>query len=510
MRHRTWVYEDYLDALMAVSAGSSSKETAIEAWAVAQRLKMRRVFYDLASVGAAGFPGVTRSALQKVKSLQYRSIESRKRKEHPSLAKTSQSDTRRNQSRSARVQPEKISTYLNSVAETHARYVTFVRANPPAVERIRSTLKDGEAYVAFFVTRNRLHVFLVAKDAFKSATAAAPVAGIQKTLDSIRSNVARPYHLAVDKSMNEMWNLLFGSLQPEMGAAKYLIVETDAFLTMFPFEALAHEALPESYRDRQAAPLLLDKYNIERTTSAFGFLTRRERAKSKVALSLEAYARPDLPKNSGSSGQENSLANGLNYWKRAISQYESSPYFRKSDQGLEVTKIFGKRGNLLDGEKATRAAFLKRDPAEYSMVHLMSPVLVPAVPAGKVQQPLLVFSAKGGDTASGFCGVEQLVEEYDPAELLTITWLGSDKADPSRGVTLLLETLGFMGIRHVVLPLWPTDSQGEDESDQFMIGLYRSMMAGDDVTKAFGKARQALKPASSRKNRLNPARMVLF
>ncbi len=510
MRDRTAVFEDYLDALMTVSAASSSQEAALETWDAAQRLKMRRVFYDLASVGAMGFPGITRSVLQKAKSLQYRSIISMKRNEHLSLAKTLPSDTRQNQAMSAPDKPQKISKFFDDLGEKHPRYVTFLRADPPSVEQIRSTLNGGDAYVSFVVTRKKLHAFLVTKDSFKSATATGPVADIRKTLDTIRSNVAKPYYLEVDTSMNEMWNLLFGSLLPEMGAAKHLVVETDAFLTLFPFEALAHEVLPESYRERQAAPLLLDKYTIVRTTSAFRYLGQRKRAESKVVPSLEAYVNPELPNNSGSLGQRSSADNALDYWKRAISQYASSAYFRKPDQGIELRRLFGKNGNLLDGEKATRTAFLKRDPAEYSMVHLMCPVLMPAIPAGKVQQPLFVFSPEGGDTASSFCGVDHLLEEYDPAELLTIIWLGSDKADPCRGATLLLETLGFAGVRHVVLPLWPTDSQGEDETSQFMIRFYKSLMAGNDVTKAFGKAREALMPTSSRKNRCNPARFALY
>ncbi len=510
MRYRARVLEDYLDTLMAVSAGGASKETAGEAWRVAQRLKMRRIFYDLASVGAVRFPGVGRRDLEKLKSLQYRTIESRKRKEHPSLAKEPQSDDPARRERSGEDRPETISTVLDATAGTHTRYVTFVRADPPSVEGIKAVLKAGEAYVAFTATRNKLHVFVVSTDSFKSATAAGSTADIEKTLSSIRNGVSKPYYLGIDKSMNEMWNRLFGSFRPELNAAKHLVVETDAFLTLFPFEALIPGKLPESYKERQAAPLLLEVYTMDRTTSAFAFLAQRKSPSTKVAPTLEAYESPDLPKSSRSSGNEQFPDSVLNHWKRSISRYESSPYAKKSEQGLKVTRIFGKHGKLLSGEEATRMAFLKREPADYSLVHFMCPVLIPSVPAGKVQQPYLVFSPEGGDQVSGLCGVEDLLEEYHPAELFTLVWLGSDSNDPSRGATLLLETLGLMGIRHVVLPLWPADSQGEEETDEFMARLYTALKDGDDVSKAFVKAREALKPTGSRKNRANPARMVLF
>lgn len=510
MRRRELFLEDYVDTLLAALSKQTNREQALLAWDVAQTLKMRRILYELASVGATAFPGVDRSILKRVKKQQFAAINASRRARRPSLAKLGKKAPWEKGLRNGDSTGHDPAALLADSRKRFPRYVRFMKGDAPPVDHIKLLLEKNEVYVSILVTRKHIHLFLVGKKAFQHSTVEGEVASVRKEVVGISRDVERPYHLTISPAMNQVWRQLFGPFQSETDAAKVLIVEPDSFLTLFPFEALAPGTFPEAYKEQQEAPLLLDKLFVRRSTSAFRFEAQREKRHSTHPPAVEAYSRPELPHDSGSSSTTDPLDRWLAYWRQPLSRFQSTSLFKGSEQGLAVTKIFGKAGKLVEGEHATCSAFLKRDPEKYSMVHLLCPVLLPPIPAGRVQQPVIVFSGEQGDPAGGLCDLSHIMEDYSPARLGTLAWLGWHKPDPYRGLTLLVEALGFMGVRQVILPLWPADRRGEAEADEFMIGLYRAIKAGDDVEKAFTKARKALLPTSSRKNRCNTARFALF
>jgi tetratricopeptide (TPR) repeat protein len=510
MRERESLFQDYVDVLLDSTKGSVSQERAQRAWSVVQTLKLQRVFYGLASVGATDFPGVPTSLLKQMKSLQYSMVNARKRAAQLLPDKPRKKDEVDGLGHPVDNLSEEIKHLLEDDSVKFNQYVRLVKREAPHIDQLQARLRKSEAYVTFVVTRNRIYGFLIGPKVFKFSTVDNSIERIRKEIYSMGKSVERPYHLTIDRDMNGMWHQLFGAFAPEIHAVKTLIVEPDAFLTMFPFEALVPGEFPESYKEQQAAALLLDGVFVQRSTSAVRFLSQRDQNEATVSPSLEAYAHPDLPTSSGSLSRDSSVEHLLKYWKQPIAQFQSSHFFKGTQQGRDVTRIFGKKGRLLEGEAATVSEFLKRDHADHAMVHLLCPVLLPALPVGKVQQPLLVFSAEKGYPASGLCVLSEIMGEYDPTDLMTLTWLGSRDNDPARGLTLLIEALGYVGVRYMIVPLWETDRKGGQETDQFMVQLYRSIRAGDDPKTALTKARDTLKPTKSRKNRCNPARIVLF
>jgi hypothetical protein len=122
----------------------------------------------------------------------------------------------------------------------------------------------------------------------------------------------------------------------------------------------------------------------------------------------------------------------------------------------------------------------------------------------------VVFSPEKDDAATAFCGISDLSSTTLPAEGIVIPWIGRNADNTDEALFLLLESLGLAGTGWIVLPIWQGDRQGEADTISFMTTFYGALKKGDAPAVALTKARQAIRPDSSRKNRCHPARMALF
>jgi hypothetical protein len=331
---------------------------------------------------------------------------------------------------------------------------------------------------------------------------------MRKQAAVVVKGIDSPYYYKISRSANTLWKGLFGAFEERLDKADKLTIEVDGFLTLFPFEALVPGEWPGSYQDQQRAPLLLDSAAIVRTSSAFRFTAARSAAEKGKADSLAVFADPVMPASKGESGKEGGDGM-LGRWADDLSRAKSSAESAGSDASA-IAGIFGRRGKLLTGDRATAPAFLGDETKDVSCIHSACPLLVPEAPAGRLNQPVFVFSPVSKDPGSAFCGVDRMSATRLGPRFIALpdaTW----SADSDhRSVFLLLETFGMMGLRSVLLPLWAADRQGQGESAEFMTVFYSSLRDNSDATAALKKAREVIKVDGSRKNRCNPARWALF
>lgn len=501
MRERESLYEDYIDTLVAAGRKLGSKEYFNRAWDAAQRLKVRRLLHLRSAVAAVEFPGVPEAVLTKLDRLQRETINRVKRNTHPALNEKTRQEGK-NQGEGTRPAPyAEVEAFLNETGKEYRHLAGLWRGACPSISEAAAKIGPGECYVTIVSTKKRFHSFLVGTDGVKAAASSPATDTVVRHAETVTKGIDSPYYYRLDKAANELWTVIFGSFAKEIDSAKTLIVETDGLFTVFPFEALVPGEFPESYQDQQNAELLLEKMPVVRTTSALRFVQTRERTNAGPPSKLVVFAQPSLPKESGSDSVEG--AQLLSTWKRALAAFSSSP-------GIEEANVFGKNGTVYTADRASRSHFLAEQTAQYPLIQLACPVLIPRTPAGRLFQPFVVFSPANNDPTTVFCGISDLSGTKRPANVAVLTWISRTDRTADQGMVLLLETLGLTGIRAILLPLWQGDRQGEAETTQFLTTFYGALKNGDTPAAALQKARETLKQDSSRKNRCNPARFALF
>ncbi len=540
MRRRERIYQDYLEVLGPKDAGAAPSDAVNEAWKAARTLKMRRFLYARAAVGADVFPGVSAESIAKLRSLQFDARNKAKRERAvaaiPAL-KTSNVSEENNGKMSAKnatghrspavvermaeekarpsgaqtapVEPAaKIDAALEEIGKTSPVFVRLIKGEPPKVERVRQLLASDEGYLSLVVTRTGVYSFWVDAASPPAFAKCGAAADMRKQAAVVVKGIDSPYYYKVSRSANTLWKGLFGAYEERVGKADRLTIEVDGFLTLFPFEALVPGEWPTSYQDQQQAPLMLDSTPIVRTSSAFRFTAARSASEKGKADSLAVFADPVLPSSKGESGNEGGVGM-LSRWADDLSRIESAARSNRSD-AADIAGIFGRRGKLLTGDRATAQAFLGDETKDASCIHAACPLLLPELPAGRLNQPVFVFSPVSKDPGSAFCGVDRMSAARLDAGLIALPDATCSAGSDYRSVFLLLETFGTVGLRRVLLPLWAADRQGAAEQAEFITVFYSSLRENSDVTAALKKARGGVTVDSSRKNRCNPARWALF
>jgi len=512
MRQRERLYEDYVDTLMDTALSAKKEAQGRKAWIITQMLKMRRILYDRSAIGVDAFPGVPEDVLNDKKKLQYRAINAVRRAKHPQAKFKGRPAHGRKTAKDPESLPNDVPALLDRAGSEHPRFVEFLRGNPPSIEEVQGSLSGDETYVSFLLTRRRMHGFLLGNKVFKFATVSHKLADLHKAQHSVIRTIAGPYRSRSNKALNDLWQALFGAFDKEIKVAKRLVIEPDGFLTMFPFEALIPGPIPASTRAVDSIPTLADRIDVSRTTSAFRFMGGRSGSAWKSASSVVVFARPDLP-GSASVSKANRDTEGLalvSLWQPQLRRFRSSLDFKSSGPGTAIAKTFGDKGKLLAGKAALRSAFLSESVASYPLVHLLCPTLIPSTPVGTRGQPFLVFSTDKHVPGSAFCGITRLSAKRHAAELFTLTWLGPPKRASEGGLLLLLETLGFSGVRSVLLPLWSADRRGQADAERLMLLFYSSLKAGDAPPVALKKAHAQMESHPKRGASHGARRFVLF
>ncbi len=501
LREREVLYQDYIDSLATAGRKLQSPRHLNTAWEIGERLKMRHLLYLRSAVGTESFPGVPQSVIERLNTLQAEAVNQGKRQAFPVLNKEMGDQGTTSEGVKGQQPHAQVEEFITETGQKYPRFAALMKGTAPASTAVADTLSSGERYISILATGKHYHLFLVGKDGIKMSTASPGVDEIGKQADAVSRGISSPYYYKIDKRAAELWASLFGAFATEINSGESLIIETDARLTMFPFEALIPGEFPDSYQEQQTVPILLEKSAMQRTTSAFRFLGSRETAKSAQASKLIVFTRPSIPKDSSNGSSDGALL--VSTWKRVLAGFGSP-------NGSEDAGAFDTNAQVFAEARATRANFLASEAANFPTIHLGCPVVLPHTPAGRLFQPFIVFSQENNDPATAFCGISDLSSAMLPARGAVLTWIGRTGDSIDDGLFLLVESLGLAGTGWIMLPMWDADRQGEADTTAFLTTFYGALKTGDTHAAALTKARQTIKPDSSRKNRCNSARMALF
>jgi len=511
-RRRERLYEDYLDMTPAtVEVDTGENQRARKAWENAQILKMRRTLYDLRATGVYGFPGAPRATLSRLKTLQFKLMNASKRKGLPSITGPAGDPKTESSRESVEKVTKELGDLVTKLSQENPLCVRFIKGRPPKVEQVQAALSKDQLYLSLLLTRGKLRTFLIGKDLFTAAGATATPKEIAGLAAAVTRDVSNPYGKSLNKAAADLWVVLMGKSAEKVSNVRELVIEPDGFLTLFPFEALVTGESKESSQEKPSRPVLMDSTQVVRTTSAFRFHGNSSGRPSSSPNSISVFAGPILPSlDHDDKGKKGRTTWVYVEWKKRLSRLQASHSSRTAEQGARIAELFGQKGELVSGDLATTRALLEEGLGHYPLIHILCPVMIPENPAGRTHQPFILMSPESHHHGTGVCGLGKLSGKRHSELLITLGQLDLPRQDSHRGLLLLLEVLGFSGARSVLLPLWPSDRQGEGESETFMKGLYLALREGAGLLSAVNRARREVSESGTRPSRFIPVRFALF
>jgi hypothetical protein len=507
-RLRETVFEKLVLAHME-SAGVKKDSAPFEkAWTAAQRLKMRRTLYRVFGSTANGVPGMSHSMAKELRRLQYASINSELREAAGDLGHVySQEETPfGNDGNASRFSSlDRLYVALN---KKRARLFDLLECRAPTREDILKSLAQSESYISFLLTEKGIVGFRLSDQGISAGLAKGSIRDLKKKTRSLTRQVSNRYRLNVRREFSELYQDLMSVIGFKFGPGQDLVIEVDGFLWALPFEALMPGAYPKSYKERQAAQLLIDRSFITRTTSAFRFVNnartqRSERSGNTCAI----FAGPNL--DPVVSGKRKNQLTG--FWERPAKEFLSSSTNRVWSEKEALSAALGKNGKAYMGKSASRGRFLS-DPARgATVVHLAIPALLPETPAGRLRKPMLLFTPESGDPMSGFCDAGSLLGPERKNCLITLTWLNDHSEDISEGFILLVELLGISGSGQVMAPLWSANTTIEKDFVPYLGDVYKEIQGGLSPGEALKTVMRKEEESNGKKgNRLLKVRYALF
>ncbi len=510
-RQRESLLEDSVDMLLAAAEAGPSEDAARKAWTIAQSLKMRRLYNLYAGIGVHSLPGLPDAVQKDLRSLRHDLRNALNRERAPGLAKRAQETDGRAPGLSSEKIVRQIHRLLDKTESDHQRLVQFLKAVPPRIEDVESRLGDGELYISFLVTEKKVHGLAIGKNFYKAYSSAASPEEVEKKTGSVLRTAGSSRRFRVSKTLHELWGDLFGPVADEIRVAENLVIEPDGCLAGFPFELLVPGEWPRSWKEQQSAPLLMDDTLIMRTTSAFRFVAGRTENKKSSGFQVAVFANPRLPddKSAGETTFETEyLASRTD---KALNGYLSSPMEKESDYGKNLSDALGDSATLYSADEATKANFARAVKEPALNIHVACPILLPEATAGRLGQPFFLFSATDGQTEAAFCSTEELLSMPCSADLIALQGLCPAERLPGRALFLLLESLGLMGMKHVLCPLWNVGSRDGAATERFMTAFYSALKNGTVVAGAKKSAGQNMLDEDQKNpDRSAPATYVLY
>ncbi|MEM1202574.1 MAG: CHAT domain-containing tetratricopeptide repeat protein [Acidobacteriota bacterium] len=379
------------------------------------------------------------------------------------------------------------------------RYAELVAPQPPGVEEVQAGLEPGEVLLTYWLTEERILVWILGADFYRFAqvpvTRAEVEAQVAAYLEPLRSprraeDAAlfrrEAEHLEIGRTLHR-W--LVASLPAEARGADRWIVVPDGALHHLPIEAL-----PSGCDDVEDDPRLFGAYagcrylGLDRAVvyapSAGTLLALRARERSRTHVAPGDP--PALLAMTPSSPEEAPGAAQTNPWHLRSNR---DPLVHASDEVRRVSRWFP-GGQALIGDPATEArlkAELTR-PADrpYRLVHLAT--------HGLVRDDLPMSSGLllgAGPEDDGLLQASEVLGLDLQSDLVTLSGCRTGRGELTRGEGILGLTRAFLyaGASGLVVSLWDVDDQ---TTPLLMDAFYRHLAAGDAPSVALRRARTEL------------------
>ena len=359
-------------------------------------------------------------------------------------------------------------------------YASVRYPQPISVQKLqKEVLKKGEILMRYFISPDKLYVFLISKKKFKVVSLDVKekeIAGlVEHYLDAVKENDP----IRMRRYGKTLYKRLFKPLEKRIKNSKDIIIVPDGKLATIPFESLILDS-----RGQDRPVFLLEKYKINyiQSASLLSTLRKHYRRESKTKKFI-GFGDPVYD-------YEN--------FKQGIPEH-GAPHPAKGDEIKEIhrgkyDREGGKMARLKDSgqEVNTIAEFFKKQRSENCVVHMREKATEENAKAPHLKEfDYIHFSCHGilGDTFQslvlsqdipgakddGYFTLNEIMNCDYNAKLVVLSacQTGSGKLERAEGVTGLTRAVMYAGTPAVLASLWKVDDIATKE---LMINFYQNML----------------------------------
>ena len=359
-------------------------------------------------------------------------------------------------------------------------YASVRYPQPISVQDLqKDVLKKGEILVRYFISPEKLYVFLVSQENFLVV----PLKSNEKEINSIVKTYLRALKednaSHVRRYGNMLYQKLFKPLESGLKKAREIIIIPDRQLAKIPFESLVID------RKKSGAPVfILEKYRVKYVQSA------------SILSVLRKYYQRDRETNSF-IGFGDPVYDYENF---KLGKPEKGALTRNTEENNEIKEIhrsrYARAGGILkrlqaSGQEVKSIADLFAQQSQKSVVYPREQASEDNAKAPQMKDfdyihfachglldgdfQSLVLSQIPGAKEDGYFTLNEIMNCDYNAKLVVLSACrtGSGKLERVEGVTGLTQAVMYAGTPAVVASLWDVDDIATKE---LMLNFYRNML----------------------------------
>lgn len=304
---------------------------------------------------------------------------------------------------------------LLQIKLNHPDYSHMVNIEPVDLANTRRTLKENTAMLAYWISEEGVHSWLISRDKFKHHLAEIEQKELNDLIETTRRSIASYSGTAQNPGLNELYRYLVKPFKPELTGYTDLVILPNGPLHFIPFQVLVNDEME----------YLMEGFNISYapSTSIYQLCMEREKKTGNRFLGM-ALGDLDLGDFSGLPGTEDELNS--------------------------IQKEFGDDHAVFVAERSTET-FIKKQAHEYRYIHFAT--------HGSYNffQPLysfLLFNPSEED--DGRLTVHEVFELSLNSNLVTLSACETGLGNLSQGDELegLSRAFIYAGSSSVIVSLW--------------------------------------------------------
>lgn len=175
---------------------------------------------------------------------------------------------------------------LVQIQEANPELAGFVTVDPIRPDRLRRQIPDSTAVLEYFLTSDRLYIFMIRSSGVSIRRSVFPDAKLETLVKSLREGIES--HLSVSSESRTLYDLLILPFEYELAGIQHMVIVPHGILHYLPFAALR----------REDGAWVIDRWSISLAPSAtvLGYCLDKgdTRRKGASSLSVLALANPDL------------------------------------------------------------------------------------------------------------------------------------------------------------------------------------------------------------------------
>jgi CHAT domain-containing protein/predicted negative regulator of RcsB-dependent stress response len=370
---------------------------------------------------------------------------------------------------------------LLKIRMSNPLYASVRYPQPVSVRGLqKDVLKEGEILLKYFVTPDKLYVFLISQENFKVITQKIKGNEIKSIIGSYLQAIGENNSKGIKRFGETLYSKLFKPLEAVIKDSKDIIIIPDGELARLPFESLIVD------KDKSGRPVfLLEKYSIRYIQSASilsvlrKHYPRHRETKRFIGFGDPVYDYENFKQGKPEQGTFSPASQKTDEIKELNrNRYARGggvlPRLQKSGEEVKViADLFEKKSQksaVYDREKATEDNAKAADMKNFDFIHFACHGLL-----NEDFQSLVLSQDIPGSKDDGYFTLNEVMNCDYNAKLVVLSacQTGSGKVERAEGVIGLTRAVMYAGTPAVVASLWKVDDTATKE---LMIGFYKNML----------------------------------